>query len=662
MNRVSAGMLACSCSKARSFLSWLSLIPAMGFRLPGIPQQYFLPALNCLHLLLQLTHHSHRPPLHCPLRPCQQALGCAVELSDVSCRRFLDQLIGFFHFYNGPVSLAYKSYSLETLSLQWDTFITQVLRHTSELHRVFSALWSLDRSKVEPLLLLKAALILQTCQRTPHILAGCILYKGLIVSTQLPPSLTAKVLLQTACQDQRLPAAGDTPQGRGATLPSNVQIIPVFLSEEEAANLHEFPVEWRRMRFQYSSSQYPPQGRNTSILAENVTRHMTSAAWTSAATLEPTPTDGAWLNGRGENGHLPGHEQKWVESTGLCTTAWGQGSGCSSQLQNLGFPQGELDLSETHIPEAQEAFPAVCAPDCKGPYYEEAVLASHWTPSLPVDTAVGNCLAPSSLKRLPERGALEQDVDLPSTSGQAQESGVDPLPRRGSRSGPLPPPGIWSRKCELLEGGGGHGSDTVPTLAHAFHSADSRVPSPSADGSDSEPALAGLVRMNLYTHSVKGLVLSLLAEEPLLGDATAIEEVYHSSLASLNGLEVHLKETLPRDEPGPAGSSYNFVHYDRIQSVLTANQPPMAAPQDRRFLQAVSLVHSDFAQLPTLYEMTIRNASTAVYACCNPAQETYFQQLVPTARSSGFPNPEDCAFSLAGKAKHKLLRHGVNLL
>ncbi|XP_023369082.1 Hermansky-Pudlak syndrome 4 protein isoform X2 [Otolemur garnettii] len=618
-------------------------------------------------------------------------LGCAVELPDISCKQFLDQLIGFFNFYNGPVSLAYKNYSREELSTEWDTFIEQILKNTSDLHKIFNSLWNLDQTKVEPLLLLKAALILQTCQRSPHVLAGCILYKGLIVSTQLPPSLTAKVLLhRTAPQVQRLPTGGDAPQERGAALPPNVHIIPVFVTKEESISLREFPVEQRTSataspaRVQDSLAQHPPKAGSTFALEENATGHVESVAWMLATTPQPMSPNEAWPSGKRENGHLFVHDLESIGPNGLHSSARGQGPGPScSPVKELGFPHQELDLSEIHIPEAQEvgpssdgfAFPVVCVPEGSCSCHEESISGSNSSePVPPEDTAASTLLSPSVPEMLTQNGTPELCKDLPENSSQGPGPREDLFCRRTSRSLSLPhlDPGQRGSKVPAGEQSidqcvdGACGGHAAPGLECSAGLASCRGTGPSAERLDSRRTSAGshvgLVQMNLYTHSVKGLVLSLLAEELLLGDGEAIEEVYHSSLASLNGLEVHLKETLPRDEAASTSSAYNFMHYDRIQSMLTGNLPKVAAPQDRRFLQAVSLMHSEFAQLPSLYEMTVRNASTAVYACCNPAQETYFQQLVPVARSSGFPSPQDSAFSLASKAKQKLLKHGVNLL
>ncbi|XP_037672961.1 Hermansky-Pudlak syndrome 4 protein [Choloepus didactylus] len=623
-------------------------------------------------------------------------LGCAMDLPDVSCKRFLDQLIGFFSFYNGPVSVAYKNCSQEELSTEWDTFIEQILKNTSDLHKIFTSLWNLDKTKVEPLLLLKATLILQTCQRSPHILAGCILYKGLIVSTQLPPSLTAKILLHRAApEDKRIPEGGEALQVHGAVLPPDVQVMPVFVTKEEAAGLHEFPGEEMTSspaspaRLQDGSAQHPPKDWSTSALKENATGHVESKACPLVTTLEPTAPALAWPHSKGENGLLSGLDlENFQPKKPYSTATRSKGSALGfSLVREPGFSPEELDLSEVHIPRAREmetfsgllAFPRECTPGGGGSGHKESVsdaghLELELPEDLPGDTATSGPLSPSLLEMPIQNGALEQPEDCPDDSSQALNPRENPLPRRTDL--PSPSAHLDSRQRAKRLPVEEHSVDQcfegvqescfTPGLPCSSGWADSQGCEPPADGGDSAVTPAGsrvgLVRMSLYTHNVKGLVLSLLAEEPLLQDGSAIEEVYHSSLASLNGLEVHLKETLPRDEATSTTSTYNFTHYDRVQNVLMANLPQVATPKDRRFLQAVSLMHSDFAQLPELYEMTVRNASTAVYACCNPVQETYFQQLAAPARSSGFPSPQDGAFSLSGKAKQKLLKHGVNLL
>uniref|UniRef100_A0A4W3J1T7 Uncharacterized protein n=1 Tax=Callorhinchus milii TaxID=7868 RepID=A0A4W3J1T7_CALMI len=123
---------------------------------------------------------------------------------------------------------------------------------------------------------------------------------------------------------------------------------------------------------------------------------------------------------------------------------------------------------------------------------------------------------------------------------------------------------------------------------------------------------------------------------------------YHSTLASLNGLEVHLSETLPRAKvPATKPSSH---------------LPPTLGTQDSHFVRAAGLMHTDLTRSPTIHEMSVRNTLTAVYSCRSPAQETHFQQLGAPVRNSGVPNPHDSIFTLPGKAKQKLLKHGVNLL
>uniref|UniRef100_A0A7M4EUV4 HPS4 biosis of lysosomal organelles complex 3 subunit 2 n=1 Tax=Crocodylus porosus TaxID=8502 RepID=A0A7M4EUV4_CROPO len=629
-------------------------------------------------------------------------LGCAVELPDISCKHFLDHLIGLFQFYNGPVCQAYTAFSQEELSKQWDQYIDHIQKNTSDLHRIFNSLWHLDKTKVTP----QAADVQPRSPLTQGagipLLHRCISVRshlwlvpwgnchlcflhigGPPAAAEGGPHLTDLPAL-SSCPGRLHPlqgssghSSGDVLQDHDPPLPPGVCLLPVFLTEEESAALWDFPVEWMTsLPVSPASAKAAPRSRAFSdpmgIKETLASTSVRETAWDPpgagvAVSIPDSPCPSGFPEPPASTGDAhPGALSNWSPEE---SSAAGDAAAASPGEQGaLPGNSGHSAAEHAQDTDASSALTDSAAPCAQGREDQNMTVLGTTPEAEPCFLqrchAASSSFATGSTSKELSSSIWSQPHSQGTTShGRLPGVGVGVPSNEPSLSDPAPNAEGSEQQLPAGDHGGSQGPGTVElyeTVVEGASSPGSRATG-SADPTRCPAKPAALVKMVLYVHSIRGLVLSLLAEEQLGADTGAIEEVYHSSLASLNGLEVHLKETWPRD-PAATKATYSFTHYDCIQNVLAANLPPAAGAQDQHFLRAASLIHADFAQLPAVSEMIVRNACTAVYACRSPVQETYFQQLGVPPRNSGAPNPRDSAFSLPGKAKQKLLKHGVNLL
>ncbi|XP_040012379.1 Hermansky-Pudlak syndrome 4 protein [Xiphias gladius] len=529
------------------------------------------------------------------------ALGCSVEVPTVSVCELLDQLINLFCFYSGSVRLSYQLNSQETLAARWAQYLSHLQSGSSELHRTFSCLKTIDSTNVDPLLLLKAALILQACQRCPLVLAGCVLFRGRVVSTQMSPELTMKVMVhesETYTKAQR-PNGPSTSSSFGAAVSSTT----VYLTTSELQYLQSAPVDKDFSSHSIPHKDAPPKKTRLS-------RTLSDTASTESDSSGPGPT----------------------------------------QSPKKVSVSPRLTESDNSAPSQPAAAPLNPPPQSPQPPFsneaEEEVLEESYYQSFH-----SNGGGDSQMHNKGDDLVFEENSHINGGGRDGDTAFGTVFDFRGVESGN-------EESCEdkvVVVGDGGVGCGSAQG-----HKAEVRDARP-CSGAFYDPEESPLTPMTLYLHRVKGLVLALLVEPHFLSDTASMEEVYHSSLASLNGLEAHLRTISPgaRGTPGP----YIFAHFDCIQSTLTTNLSgrPGGAPE-HPFVRATSLLHSHFCNTETLQEAIIRSAGAAVYGTRSVAQETYFQQHGGSLRNSGIPNHQDSAFSLPSKARHRLLKHGVNLL
>ncbi|XP_051525081.1 Hermansky-Pudlak syndrome 4 protein isoform X2 [Myxocyprinus asiaticus] len=580
------------------------------------------------------------------------ALSCVVDIPDVSVCDFLDQLIDLFCFYNGQVRQSYQLYTEEELALQWARYLSYLQGGSTELHNIFSCLRTIDSTHIDPLLLLKAALILQACQRCPLVLAGCILYRGRVVSTQMPPGLTVKVMVyetETYSQDYRVMANGLS--SSVGTPPSFTVTTQVFLKPTELHMLRCPPVD-RACRSHCTQPPCRPRGKSR-LLSRTLSD--TPITETDSSNLDPTQCPPPSYQ------TMPSSARSSL-SDELCFSS-------SPSMVYTPLHASLMNKSEYFTPESHNH--SMSNGTNLGKVKEQSLtgsligLNSKEEACQDVDEKLESGSINSESKSKSEGLSSDQESGALTNGYQSDDSYHDNQIDRteGKR---LDTNNHVTNKNDTFQGETEEearrmSEQVVGEEQRLKQNAKSKNDPPNGSPPHETLADASLVPTILYQHRVRGLVLALLVEPEFNTDPTAREEVYHSSLASLNGLEAHLRNTSP-GTPSPSGP-YTFAHYDCIQNTLTTNVCGRSAgPQDRSFVRATALLHSHFSHTDTLHEAIVRNAGSAVYGTRSTAQETYFLQQGTPVRNSGSPDAQDSAFSLPRKARQRLLKHGVNLL
>ncbi|XP_019619964.1 PREDICTED: uncharacterized protein LOC109466667 [Branchiostoma belcheri] len=200
------------------------------------------------------------------------ALGASADLPNAAVVKQLDNLYRIFAFYHGSLDAVLKKCGGEKqpflLAMEqiWECYLPYIKHYSRVVPAIFDVIPSVPLPKSAGVLFLRASHILQSCQRKPGVLAGCLLYDSKVLCTQLSPELTSRLLLIRANQSNHPANEVET----GFSLPFGVRILSVYLTKKEYRSFSNhsqklFPT--RQRHTQVSSFQSPGGGRRVNRTA-----------------------------------------------------------------------------------------------------------------------------------------------------------------------------------------------------------------------------------------------------------------------------------------------------------------------------------------------------------------------------------------------------------
>ncbi|XP_078600158.1 uncharacterized protein LOC144875183 isoform X2 [Branchiostoma floridae x Branchiostoma japonicum] len=184
------------------------------------------------------------------------ALGASADLPNAAVLKQMDSLYRIFAFYHGSLDAVFKRCGGEKqpflLAMEriWECYLPYIKHYSRVVPAMFDVIPSVPLPKSAGVLFLRASHILQSCQRKPGVLAGCLLYDNKVLCTQLSPELTSRLLLIKANQSNHPANEVET----DFSLPFGVRILSVYLTKKESRSLSN-----------HSQKLFPTRQRHTAV-------------------------------------------------------------------------------------------------------------------------------------------------------------------------------------------------------------------------------------------------------------------------------------------------------------------------------------------------------------------------------------------------------------